>query len=95
MKMNHAAPIITAATVLLFAGCGGAEQEAASQPEQGAAAAGEAGQSTAASESEDILGAPMHDALDKANAVEDQVMEQKKDIDEALEAAQDGDTDDE
>ena len=42
-----------------------------------------------AADTEDSIAAPLHDSIEKAEAVEDQVMEHKEAIDEALEKAED------
>ncbi len=88
---KHAA-ILIAGTLLLLAGCGGGQPES-NEPAGSVAAAGASSDGDAASEREDVLGASLHKSLDKAEAVEDQVMQQKKDIDAALDAAE-GNTDD-
>jgi hypothetical protein len=93
MTKTKPAAVLIAGTVLLLAGCGGGQPET-SEPTQSTATTGDSSDGDVASEREDVLGASMHHALDKAEAVEDQVMQQKKDIDAALDAAE-GNTDDE
>ena len=57
---------------------------------------GESGDSAeTADEGEDVIGATYHDALDKANAVEAMIEQDKADIDAALDEAEGDTTDDE
>lgn len=92
MTKTKPAAVLIAGTMLLLAGCGGGEPE--TQESAGSAPAAAESSDAAASEREDVLGASMHHALDKAEAVEGEIMQQKKDIDAAVDAAE-GNTDDE
>ncbi|HZD54607.1 MAG TPA: hypothetical protein VE175_16275 [Woeseiaceae bacterium] len=66
------------AIVLGFAlgACGGGEKETTAEPE---------------TEGQASFAEPMTEAVEKAKAVEDQVMQHKEAIDEAVEAAEDAD----
>jgi hypothetical protein len=67
---------------LFLLGCGGSESGDSAETVD-----------EAADEGADVIGATYHDALDKANAVEAMIEQDKADIDAALEEAE-GDTED-